>query len=98
MSQIDDFIAPSTSRSQRSTIPLAAFGSTVVSNATRSFSTERMPVMMSSLVKSSAAIPSKHFLRWGWTRSGSFVSERIWNGSSFERKKRRANASRFVSR
>lgn len=37
--------------------------------------------------KSSLEIPSKHFLRWGCTRSGSLVSDRISSISSLDKKK-----------
>ena len=44
-----------------------------------------------SLIKmyflSSAHLPSKHFLRWGWTLRGSLVSDKISNSSSLDRKK-----------
>lgn len=37
--------------------------------------------------KSSLEMPSKHFLRWGCTRSGSLVSDRISSISSLDKKK-----------
>lgn len=54
---------------------------------TLSFSELIMPVMAISLVKSSLAMPSKHFLRWGCTHSGSLVCDRISSSSSLDRKK-----------
>ena len=33
-------------------------------------------------------MPSKHFFKWGCTRSGSFVSERISSISSLDKKKK----------
>lgn len=38
--------------------------------------------------KSSLEIPSKHFFRWGCTRSGSLVSDRISSISSLDKKKK----------
>ncbi|CAB1336130.1 unnamed protein product [Coregonus sp. 'balchen'] len=38
--------------------------------------------------KSSLAMPSKHFFRWGCTRNGSLVSDRISSISSLDRKKK----------
>ena len=49
-------------------------------------------------LNSSLSIASKHLRRNGLTRSASFVSERISSSSSFDRKKNRGNARRFVSR
>ena len=65
---------------------------------TVSFSTETMPWMTLCSSKLSVLMPSKHFFRCGCTRSGSLVSERICSSSSLERKKSRANESRFFSR
>jgi len=56
-------------------------------NGTISFSDEIIPTMSLSSVNSSLAMPSKHFLRCGWTRIGSFVSDRISSSSSLDRKK-----------
>lgn len=46
-----------------------------------------MPTISSLSVNSSLAIPSKHFFRWGCTRRGSLVSDKISSSSSFDRKK-----------
>jgi len=59
----------------------------LMENGTRSFSDDIIPMMSFSAVKSSFAMPSKHFFRCGWTRSGSFVSDRISSSSSLDRKK-----------
>ncbi len=57
--------------------------------ARRTFSPSELniPRISSCLSKSSFPIPSKHFLRCGCTRRGSFVSDRISSISSFDRKK-----------
>jgi len=52
-----------------------------------------MPVTSRSGVNCSAAMPSKHFFRWGCTRSGSLVSDRISSSSSLDRKKNLADQS-----
>ena len=65
----------------------ASAGTMMVEKGTTSFSPLTMAVTFWSSVNCSLAIPSKHFLRWGWTRVGSLVSERISNSSSLERKK-----------
>lgn len=46
-----------------------------------------MPTISRLSVNSSLAIPSKHFFKWGCTRRGSFVSDKISSSSSFDRKK-----------
>ena len=86
----------STTPSQSSTLPL---GYMLSLKGTRSFWPLTIPVIsIVSSVNCRLAIASKHFLRCGCTASGFFVCERICRSSSFERKKKRANASRFVSR
>ena len=40
-------------------------------------------------------MPSKHLLRWSWTRTGSLVCDRMCSKSSLERKKKRGNSSCF---
>lgn len=52
-----------------------------------SFSELIIPVIAISSVNSSLAMPSKHFLRWGWTQSGSLVCDRICSSSSLDKKK-----------
>lgn len=42
--------------------------------------------------KSNLEIPSKHFFRWGCTRRGSLVSDRISSISSLDKKKNLAAA------
>ena len=69
-----------------STIPLAAFGSTVVANVTFSPSSESIAVTSIFFWNSSRWIASNTFLRKGCTRSGSFVSDKISSSSSLERK------------
>ena len=54
---------------------------------TTSFSLLIMLTTSCFSVNSSFAMPSKHFLRWGCTRVGSLVSDRISNSSSLDRKK-----------
>ena len=54
---------------------------------TSSFSALKIHSISCFSLKWRLLMPSKHFLRWGWTRSGSFVSERISNSSSFDKKK-----------
>lgn len=66
---------------------LALAGQMVSIKGTISFSELIIPVISRSGVNSSLAMPSKHFLRWGWTRSGSLVSDKISNISSLDRKK-----------
>ena len=56
-------------------------------NGTISFSADSMAVITFSSVKVSWEMPSKHFFKWGCTRNGSLVSERISNNSSLDRKK-----------
>ena len=55
-------------------------------------------MISSSSVNSSVEMPSKHFFRWGCTRLGSLVSERISSISSLDRKKKRGKATRLTSR
>ena len=66
-----------TCRSHFSTAPLARFVFIWLVRGTLSFSTLFMLVITRSSVKVSVSIPSKHFLRCGCTRRGSFVSDRI---------------------
>ena len=54
---------------------------------TFSFSELYMARISSLPSNSRLAIPSKHFLRWGVTLVGSFVSERISSISSLDKKK-----------
>lgn len=65
-------------------------------NGTISRSALIIPIISSSSVNSSWWIPSKHFFRCGCTRSGSFVSERISNSSSFDKKKNLKTFSREI--
>ena len=82
----------------RSTLPLAAFGLVMRVNTTFSLSTLYMAVMSRFSWNSNALMPSKHFFKNGCTRRGSFVSDKISNNSSLDKKKNRGNANRFVSR
>ena len=85
----------STSPSHISTAPLGFIFS---AKGTFSPSALFMATMDRSSSKSSVWIASKHLRRCGCTASGFFVCDRICSSSSFERKKKRANARRFVSR
>ena len=76
-----------TCSSHFSTRPFASAGTILWTKRTCSFSADSMPRMTVSELKVNWAMPSKHFLRCGWTRRGSFVSDRISSNSSFERKK-----------
>lgn len=44
------------------------------------------------------SIPSKHFFRCGWTLCTSFDSESMESSSSLDKKYKRANTDRFVSK
>ncbi len=68
-------------------LTFALAGTIFCTNGTVSFSEDIMPTISCESLNSNLAIPSKHFFRWGWTRSGSFVSDRISSNSSFDRKK-----------
>lgn len=76
-----------TCSSHRSTRPFASAGMILRGKSTFSFSADSMATMTFSKLKVSWAIPSKHFLRWGWTRRGSLVSDKISRSSSLDRKK-----------
>ena len=65
----------------------ALAGTILLENGTVSFSLLIMPTISCSSVNSSLAMPSKHFFKWGWTRNGSLVSDRISSSSSLDRKK-----------
>ena len=70
-----------------STSPFASAGKMGSSNITVSPSADFIPWICFLESNSSLEIPSKHFLRCGWTRRGSFVSDKISNSSSLDRKK-----------
>lgn len=89
----DSFLA---CRSHFSTDPCAVLGLNLSTSGTTSPSAEIMAVMSRLCWNSSRLIPSKHFFKWGCTRNGSFVSDRISSISSFERKKNRGNAILFT--
>lgn len=59
----------------------------VFEKGTLSFSLLIIPFTCWSSVNMRLPIPSKHFFRWGCTRRGSLVSDKISNSSSLERKK-----------
>mmetsp|Transcript_13745 Transcript_13745/g.31865 ORF Transcript_13745/g.31865 Transcript_13745/m.31865 type:complete len:305 (-) Transcript_13745:1763-2677(-) len=88
----------SVSSSHFSTAPRASAGFRVLTQPTFSPSALTMPWTMVFSSKSREWIASKHFLRCGCTRSGSFVSERISSNSSLDRKKKRGKYRRLVSR
>ena len=76
-----------TSASHFSTSPPDFAGMTLFEKWTTSSSADTMAIISLVRVKSNLAIPSKHFFRWGCTRRGSFVSERISRSSSLDKKK-----------
>ena len=80
-------ITSSTWRSHFSTAPLASVVEMTSLNSTFSPSLLNIECMSSLSSNPRLPMPSKHFLRWGWTRSGSFVSDRISSISSLDRKK-----------
>lgn len=63
-----------------------------------SFSDERIPIISELLLKINSLMPSKHFFICGYTKSGSRVSAKIVNKSSFERKKNRGNSNLLDSK
>lgn len=65
----------------------ALAGMTRLLNWTSSPSAEIMPSISCCGEKCRELMPSKHFLRWGCTRCGSFVSDRISSSSSLDKKK-----------
>ena len=75
---------------------LALAGMIFLQNGTISFSELIIPTTSWSSVNSSLAIPSKHFFRWGCTRSGSLVSDRISSSSSFDKKKNLKNTGTIL--
>ncbi len=77
----------STCTSHFSTAPRASDVEISWMSSTRSPSLLYMAWMSKLGRKSSLAMPSKHFFKWGCTRIGSLVSERISSISSFDRKK-----------
>lgn len=77
----------STCTSHFSTAPRASDVEIHSMSSTRSPSLLNMAWMSRLGRKSSLAMPSKHFFKWGCTRMGSLVSERISSISSFDRKK-----------
>ena len=85
---MDMSITSWTCSSHFSTAPRASDVEICRLSFTFSPSLENMARMSSLESNSSLAIPSKHFLRCGCTRIGSFVSERISSISSFDRKKK----------
>ena len=58
-----------------------------LAKGTLSFSALIIATISCWSVNSSLDIPSKHFFKWGCTRNGSLVSDRISSSSSFDRKK-----------
>ena len=94
----DISIMSCTCSSHFSTAPRASDVEIVWLILTFSPSLLNMAWISSLLSNSSLAMPSKHFFRWGCTRSGSLVSDRISNISSLDKKKNRGKKSRFFSR
>ena len=73
--------------SHRSTRPLASAGIMTREKGTFSFSADSMAWITLSALKVRHSMPSKHFFRWGCTRNGSLVSDKISSSSSLDRKK-----------
>ena len=73
-------------------------GNIVSFQGTFSFSFEFIADISRLSAKSSDSIASKHFFKCGCTARGFFVCDKICSSSSFDRKKNRLNARRFVSR
>lgn len=76
----------STYISHSSTYPLAYAVSIKGFISTYSFSAENIPWIFFNSSILSLLIPSKHFIIWGYTRSGSFVSDKISSNSSLDKK------------
>ena len=73
--------------SHLSTRPLASAGIMTREKGTFSFSADSMAWITLSALKVRHSMPSKHFFRWGCTRNGSLVSDKISSSSSLDRKK-----------
>ena len=91
------FMRPSTCCSHCSTLPSVACGSMLPLKRTHSPSVDVTPQTRSFSSKLSFRAFSKHLMMCGCTDSGSLVVV-ISIRSSLDRKKRRGNATRFVSR
>lgn len=88
----------STCTSHFSTAPRASEVEIFSMSSTRSPSLLYMAWMSRLGRKSSLAMPSKHFFKWGCTRMGSLVSERISSISSLDRKKNLQSVKRIINK